>query len=213
MSEKENYTIDLAKGEKISSPIIQDVQVIKEISISIIYAAVAVASSTFLLIIPNLETLSLIFFIVGIKYGFKISFSTVLTSWIIFEFFATQFYSSGGPIFFFLKLPPFLLIATIGAMIGRDYRAKTSVSENNTSDALIDIPSVIFGVIGFVLTINYDIITSFGMVIFAPSLEVFLANMVIGIPWLLFHQITNFILFSLTPRILIVLEKAELQYS
>jgi len=213
MVEEEINTIDLAKGDIISSPIVQDVQIIKEISISIIFSAVAVASTTVLLIIPNLETLSLIFFIVGIKYGIKTSFSTVITSWIIFEFFATQFYSTGGPIVFFLKLPPFLLIALVGSLLGSDYRKINAIKDDDASDSLVTVHPLIFGLIGLILTINYDIITSLFILTFVPSFEAFFVNFVLGIPMLLFHQFTNFILFSWIPRILIVLEKADSQYN
>ena len=91
-----------------------EVRGIQIFSTSVIFSAAAVASSLVFIFVPNLETLSLFFFLVGYKYGIKTGLTTVVTSVIIYEMFASQFYGTGGPLPFLLKFPPFLLIMVTG---------------------------------------------------------------------------------------------------
>ena len=99
---------------RIRKDLIAEVRAIRIFSTSVIFSAAAVASSTVLLIIPNLETLSLFFFLVGYRYGIATGATTVITSVTLYEMFASQIYGTGGIIPFLLKFPPFILIMMAG---------------------------------------------------------------------------------------------------
>ncbi|MHA1973472.1 MAG: hypothetical protein ACTSW1_10790 [Candidatus Hodarchaeales archaeon] len=213
-----------------------EVNRIRTFAITVIFSATAVASSTVLLFVPNLETLSLFFFIVGYRYGIVAGAATVFTSVSIYEFFASQIYGSGGPIPFLFKFPPFLFIMLAGFLFYR-YRSKILVkSESNIqaggfvlsgSDKILYNPfdnqviisshdftryeRFLLAQLGFSLTVIYDIFTSFSMIVFVPSIEAVFLSMVPAFPFFLVHQMTNFVLFYSIPSIIIALDKARLR--
>ncbi|MHA1226493.1 MAG: hypothetical protein ACTSR2_08715 [Candidatus Hodarchaeales archaeon] len=211
-----------------------EVNRIRIFAVSVIFSATAVASSTVFLFVPNLETLSLFFFIVGYRYGVITGTATVVTSVSIYEIFASQVYGSGGPIPFLFKFPPFLLIMLSGFLFHR-YRAKIMIGTNTDVQSedvtlsegdkvlynpFVNSTSVIYqdftryerfllAQLGFVLTIVYDIFTSFSMLVFVPSLNAVFLSLIPAFPFFLVHQITNFVFFYSIPSIIVALDKAR----
>ncbi len=204
-------------------------QTIRAFSTSVIFSAVAVASSTILLIIPNLETLTIFFFIVGYQYGKSTGIMTVLTSVTIFELFASQFYGTGGLIPFFLKFPPFILVMFTGVYF-RKLKDQDTTSLKSSSplthepemllyrpleqaiDSNVDFSSYerfLLAQLGFVLTIIYDIVTSVSLIVFVPTWEAVFLSFITGLPFFLLHQVTNAVIFATFPSIIIALNKAR----
>lgn len=197
-------------------------------STSVIFSAIAVASSTALLAIPNLETLTIFFFIVGYQYGKSAGLMTVITSVTVFEFFASQFYGSGGLIPFLLKFPPFLLVMFMGVYFRSinetesEFPSVSQSSLNQThSKILYQIPDqlhisqsefsfyerFLLAQLGFALTIVFDIFTSLSLIVFVPTWEAVLVSFITGLPFFILHQITNAVLFSTFPSIIDALNK------
>ncbi|MFW9779939.1 MAG: hypothetical protein ACFFE8_13870 [Candidatus Heimdallarchaeota archaeon] len=223
--------------EKISTELRSEVQAIQVFSTSVIFSAAAVASSSILLFIPNLETLSLFFFVVGYQYGKTTGTMTVITSVIIYEMFAAQVYGTGGLIPFLLKFPPFLLIMIIGVyfhnlkqqnssespgsqqghtdylqpMVAEEipqlYLPPRSVNTEETTFSLYE--RLLLAQLGIALTMIYDVITSLGIIVFVPDWEAFIISFFTGIPFFLFHQLTNCLLFATIPALIVALEKAR----
>ena len=224
---------------KIKEDLKAEVRAIQAFSTSVIFSAVAVASSTILLFIPNLETLSLFFFLVGYRYGKTIGTTTVLTSVTIFEMFASQVYGTGGIFPFLLKFPPFLLIMATGVYFHflKEKREKSlnnhsgyspvisalettslnmpilyepqNINQNDKETHFSFYERLLFAQLGFALTIIYDVVTSLGVIVFVPTWEGFFVSFIMGIPFYIFHQISNLILFSTIPSIVIALDKAR----
>ncbi len=209
-----------------STPLLSEIKAIRLFAISVIYSAVAVASSTFLIFIPNLETLSLIFFIVGYRYGYSTGFVTVLTSVTVYEFFASQFYGSGGLIPFLLKFPPYFLIVIVAVLFrktkNQDLIKKGLFLSDDKADTILYQPQgeihevsfsfyehVLISLLGVSLTIIYDIVTSIGILVFVPSFEGLFISFITGLPFVIFHQATNAFLFFIIPSILVALDKAR----
>ncbi|WP_455464622.1 hypothetical protein [Candidatus Hodarchaeum mangrovi] len=209
-----------------STPLLSEIKAIRLFAISVIYSAVAVASSTFLIFIPNLETLSLIFFIVGYRYGYSTGFVTVLTSVTVYEFFASQFYGSGGLIPFLLKFPPYFLIVIVAVLFrktkNQDLIKKGLFLSDDKADTILYQPQgeihevsfsfyehVLISLLGVSLTIIYDIVTSIGILVFVPSFEGLFISFITGLPFVIFHQATNAFLFFTIPSILVALDKAR----
>ena len=217
----------------------KEVRNIQIFATSVIFSAAAVASSTIFLFIPNFETLSLFFFLVGYRYGFFTGSFTVFTSVTIYEIFASQVYGSGGPIPFILKFPPFFLILAMGVYFHRlktDKSSPKSQLENTTEERLIETEKItsspllyrpniaedsntskgftkyetlLLAQLGLVLTIIYDVITSFGLLVFVPSWEALILSFFTGLPFFLLHQISNAVLFSTIPALNIALDSAR----
>ena len=216
-----------------------EVRNIQTFATSVIFSAVAVASSTILLFIPNFETLSVLFFLVGFRYGFFTGSLTVFTSVTIFEIFASQVYGSGGPIPFLLKFPPFFLIMVMGVYFNHLKTDKSSSKSNSTtkfggnesiaesipSSPLLYSPGIsddsntskdftmyetfLLAQLGLVLTIIYDIITSFGLLVFVPTWEALIFSLFTGLPFFLVHQLSNALLFSTMPALNKALDNAR----
>jgi hypothetical protein len=208
----------------------------------VIFSAAAVASSTVLLFIPNLETISLFIFLVGYRYGKATGTMTVLTTVTIFEMFASQVYGTGGIFPFLLKFPPYFLIMLTGVYFhtlkvqsdsrSNDDRSSSQlISETKTKrihqnilyhpqkiDQLNEETNftlyerLLLIQLGLALTIVFDVITSLGILVFVPSWEAFLISFILGIPFLVFHQVTNSILFATIPSIITALNKARPSY-
>jgi hypothetical protein len=215
--------------------ILAEVKAIQVFSVSVIFSAAAVASSLVFIFIPNLETLSVFFFIVGYRYGIKTGIATVITSVTIYEMFASQFYGTGGLIPFMLKFPPFFLIVIFGAYFntlkikGRythEDSKEHSLEYDNiqySADILFQpfdlqkkaqvihfslYERILLAQLGFVLTIIYDLVTTLGIIVYVPTWEGLLVSFITGFPFFTFHQLTNIILFSTIPSILVAIDKA-----
>jgi hypothetical protein len=171
----------------------------RETALIITYSAAAVGSSTYLLLIPNLETITLFIFLVSMCYGYRIGFQMMLTTAIIFEFFATAIYGAGGWLIFF-KIFAYSFSVLIGGFLknrlifltNRNFLQRPS----NNNNLL-----VFFFFLGYFLTLFYDIITMLSYLLIFPSFYVFLVTFIAGIPWYLFHELTNASLFMLIPKL------------
>jgi len=216
-----------------------EVRNIQTFATSVIFSAAAVASSTIFLFIPNFETLSVFFFFVGFRYGFFTGSLTVFTSVTIYEIFASQVYGSGGPIPFLLKFPPFFLIMVMGVYFNHLKTDKSQskshlntkndgndgVTDNLPSYPLLYKPNInedlktskeftkyetfLLAQLGLVLTIIYDIITSFGLLVFVPTWEALILSFFTGLPFFLLHQLSNALLFSTIPALSRALDSAR----
>lgn len=233
----ENQPID-----KIRHDLQAEVRGIQVFATSVIFSAAAVASSTVLLFIPNLETISLFLFLVGYRYGKATGTMTVLTTVTIFEMFASQVYGTGGIIPFLFKFPPYFLIMLTGVYFHTLKIQSDSLSNDNRSSSqliketktekihqnMLYQPQqigqwkeetnftfyerLLLVQLGLALTIVFDVITSLGILVFVPTWEAFLISFIVGIPFLVFHQVTNSILFATIPSIITALNKARPGY-
>jgi hypothetical protein len=231
-----------SKTIMLQSELRAEVRALRVFSTSVIFSAAAVASSTVLLLVPNLETLSLFFFLVGYKHGLSTGTATVITSVTVYEIFASQIYGTGGPIPFLLKFPPFLLIMISGVYFyhlkasqnGVQKEKELGSSPTSHTEPMKPLTKILYQPpvvnrlekatqfslyerllliqLGLALTVLYDVITSLGILIFVPTWEGVFISFITGIPFYLFHQVTNMILFSTLPSILIALNKMRPVY-
>ncbi|MFX1537083.1 MAG: hypothetical protein ACFFDI_22960 [Promethearchaeota archaeon] len=177
---------------------------IRLLTITVMFSALAVASTSALIIIPNLETLTLIFFLVSYRYGIRAGVSTVLISTIIYEFIVSTLIGPSGIIFFF-KFPPYLFIAFLGGFFGLHFRKATAKQdmeinqEGTTKEA--EPWSLLFGIIGMIVALLYDLSTTIGMLVYSLSIEAFLFSFMIGLPFTAIHCLSNFVMFLFIPQI------------
>jgi hypothetical protein len=194
---------DLLTGEKYRNSLINS-------SIVIMYSAAAVGSSTILLFIPNLETITFFIFLVTLTFGFKIGVQMMLTTTIVFEFFATSLYGFGGWMLIF-KIIPYFILVLVASFLNKSVQKEKPINKPFTDtqkgNSIFFISSkknnlynmIFFFILGFSLTIIYDVITTLSLFIIVPSVQVLILNFIIGIPYTLFHEITNGLLFMLIP--------------
>ncbi|OLS19876.1 MAG: hypothetical protein HeimC3_43150 [Candidatus Heimdallarchaeota archaeon LC_3] len=177
-------------------------------SIIITYSAAAVGSTTILLIVPNFETISLFIFLVTLRFGLKIGFQMMLTTAIIFELFATTVYGFGGWVLIFKIIGYLFFILVAGVMYKKEIY-KELINENNSINQKY-LYSILFFFIGYSLTIVYDLITTLSIIVIFPSLSLIMVNLIAGIPFFIFHEVTNGLLFSLIPSIIVLIDKSSI---
>ena len=177
-------------------------------SIIIIYSAAAVGSSTILLIIPNFETISLFIFFVSMRFGAKIGFQMMITTTIIFELFASAIYGFGSWLFVFKFISYSIFVLLAGILYKRDLYKE--IIYNNSINSQKYLYSFLFFFIGYSLTIIYDLITTMSIIFILPSFSLIIANLIYGIPFFIFHEFTNGLLFSLIPSIIVLMEKSSI---
>ena len=172
-------------------------KLVKSTAIIAIYSAAAVATSTGLIYIPNLETISIFIFLVSFYYGFRIGLPMMLTTAIIFELFASVAYGLSGPVFFF-KLVAYLFNVLVASNIAK------VLFDNYGTDEPKELKSATlqrigFAIVGIFLTLIFDLITTLSTYLFLQNIESFVIFFVTGIPLMMFHELTNGIIFFFIP--------------
>ncbi|MFQ6126643.1 MAG: hypothetical protein ACE5R6_18815 [Candidatus Heimdallarchaeota archaeon] len=168
-----------------------------------LFSALAVATSLLLVLVPNLETITLVIFLVSLRYGFRTGMFTAMTIAVIFELIASQLFGSGAIIFPF-KLIAYLLIALTGALW-----KKSSCKPGKIALAIT----------GATLAILFDMITTLGLVLWlGQPISAYFVLLVIGIvvpPFFTpLHVLGNAFLFQLVSSIqdrLDILEEHQVQ--
>ncbi len=159
------------------------------IALPAVFAAVAVGGNYALAGVPNVEVSSVMVFLSGFLFGLTTGALTGLISMTIY-----QVWNPWGP-----SIPPIgvavigctVLIGVVGGITGKN------VQYTETTESKWFLGS---GIIGVVLTLFYDLVTTFASgIAWAVSSSVLLLGL---IPFTLVHVICNGILFGLlTPRI------------
>ena len=207
-------------------------------AIIIIYSAAAVASSTSLIFIPNLETITIFIFIVSYYYGFRIGLSMMITTATIYELFASIVYGFGGPLFFF-KVFAYTVTVGIAASLSqltdntynqnlskssfcnkcgfnlyqedkycqkcgspiisnRNRVESTSINENQAFATKLS-RRIGFMIVGIIVTLFFDIITTFYQYFLVQNINAFILLFISGLPFIFFHELTNGIIFFFVP--------------
>ncbi|MFX0093927.1 MAG: hypothetical protein ACFFBD_19465 [Candidatus Hodarchaeota archaeon] len=179
---------------------------IRLLAISVMFSALAVASSSVLVFIPNLETLTLIFFLVGYRYGMRAGSGVAIISTILYEFVASAVWGPSGLIFFF-KFPPYLFVACLGGLLGQKRRIiekNEAIDENQEGFADEGEPwSLLFGIIGIFASLVYDLSTTVGFLVWTSELSLgsIIFYMMTGLLFTVMHSATNFVMFLTIPQI------------
>ncbi len=171
-------------------------------------AALAVASSTALLFLPNVELMMIIIFVTGYRYGVKAGISTTIVAIILYEMIVSAFFG-WLPLVTLAKIPPYFLTTILGGILGKNDH--NLMSKSNSSFNRIQRTSLLYGVLGFLLTAFYDLsttiafsVSSFGFDLKALALVFFL-----GLPFTVVHEISNFFIFFWFPGIIYTMDTIE----
>ncbi len=160
-----------------------------KISISGTLASFGIILSVMMVLIPNIEFISVTIFLIALLFGAYYGLISSVAIIFVYEFIVTSIYGSGGLIVFF-KLFSYIPLAIIAGKM-RNLIYRLSWWE--------------LGIIGSLFAIIYDLITTLGgyILVFQQVLtSSVLALLIFGIPFTLIHLIGNFILFSLIKSII-----------
>ena len=163
-------------------------------------AAAAVASSAALIFIPNVETITLFVFLMGIVLSTRQALIGAVTTAILFEFVATAVYSPSG-FTFYLKLVSWLLVVILGIATRSEFRKFRDPAQNvSLFDRLM-----LYG-LGAFTAFLFDSITNIGMLLFLPSsgnsiIVAYFAIFLAGILFTITHVVSNSLLFLVIPEL------------
>ena len=118
----------------------------------------------------------------------------MLTTSIIYELFASIVYGFSGPLFFFKIFAYFfnVLVASNLANIMKNEGQK--IQDFTKTNYRLG-----FTVIGIILTLLYDLITTSYSFFLVQNGKAFVLLFIAGLPYIFFHELTNGIIFFFVP--------------
>ncbi|MHA2099801.1 MAG: DUF4430 domain-containing protein [Candidatus Kariarchaeaceae archaeon] len=165
-------------------------------------AATGISTSFILLFVPNVETITILAFLFGFLFPMTYALSITITMVIGWELLLTMVLSFSGVTFFF-KFIAWCLITLLGTL-ARKLRINQAYE---------------FGIFGFFSTLLFDIIVTISIpLVFVNNDESFVSVLItafiFGIPFTIAHVISNSILFSFFPKLVLsILPVFESRYS
>ncbi len=164
-----------------------------------IFCAMAIAMGYSLMMVPNIEMITVIVFLSGIT----------LNPWwgAIVGFFAMSIYSGFNPLGSGLSFPPLFFAQIIGmslcGVIGGVFKPVFFVKKFNPSNL------VLLGIVGFFVTLLYDVLTLISYPLFSGlGFAGIIASLIKGLGFTLLHEISNIFIFLITvPRVVQFLKK------
>jgi len=171
----------------------------KSYAVIALFSALAVATSLLLVLVPNLETISLVIFLVSLRYGFRAGMFTAITVVVTYEIIVSQLFGSGVILLPF-KLMAYLLIVLMGHFWKESPKGPGKVALTVT---------------GASLAIVFDLITTLGLVLWLDQpWSTYFVLVAVGIiipPFFTpLHVLGNAILFQFVPSIQSHLDAIEL---
>ncbi|MGQ9515043.1 MAG: hypothetical protein ACUVTL_08365 [Thermoproteota archaeon] len=159
-----------------------------------LFSSMCIVSNYVMLPLWNIKLMDTIVFVCGFIFGLYTGLLIATISWIV--------YGSINPYGFSL---PTLVVVIVGEMfyaISGDLLRRTPSIPNNVS--LLSIHNLIFGVVGLVSTLAYDLLTNaFVGWLFYGSIIFGLLTMNFPIPMGIIHEVSNFFFFALLAPIII----------
>lgn len=169
-------------GRPQPSPIIK-------IAIVAVFAALALATNYALIGIPNVKVMDALVFLAAFLFGLKVGAAVGASTWVVYGFINPQGSAD-------LILLSFLITGEcIYALAGAGLR-KTTITQD-----LLDFPkrlSLVFGTVGLLATLAYDILTNFASWLFLTTspYDALVIGLITGAPFAIVHEISNLVLFS-----------------
>jgi uncharacterized membrane protein len=146
--------------------------------------AVCVVTNYALIGIPNVKVMDFILFVAGLYFGCWVGASVGMLSWAI--------YGVINPYGFIPQIWLTTMICesaygVIGGLLGK------KLDINNFTNRKLQL-GILFGSIGFLVTLAYDIITN---VVYAYTFNIpILVAIIVGVPFTVLHEVSNLAIFG-----------------
>ncbi|MHA2252613.1 MAG: DUF4430 domain-containing protein [Candidatus Kariarchaeaceae archaeon] len=163
---------------------------LQSLALRVQLAAAAIASSFLLIFVPNIETITFTVFFVGFLFPLRYALSITLTTVIGWELLASMVFAFSGLTFAF-KLLAWTAITILGSMARKGHITKPYE----------------FAIFGAISALIYDITVTIPYALFFVEektgfLSVFLASLIFGIYFTIFHTVGNTLLFAFIPKLI-----------
>ncbi len=171
---------------------------ISDTAIVATFSALAVATSSVLIFLPNIETITYTIFLSGFLLGKRLGALTGLTTAISWEIIATLLMGGFSGIIFPFKVIFWIMTGIAGSVVADLVKPKHSLE---------------FSIIGASLGLLYDLWVTIGVAfLFLSSnafFPVFLSRFILGIPFTISHVVGNFAIFSTMPYVIRAIKISE----
>ncbi len=163
----------------------------RQIILSALFTALAVAMGYLFIMVPNVEMISATVFMAGAICGPLFGLLIGFTAELIFSLFNPM--GAAAPPLLVAQVLSFAIIGLVGGLVGMPGKKVWR-------------PMVIYGLCGFFLTLLFDVLTtlSFAVFIAGDDLKKIMAMFSTGLLFNITHLVTNTIIFStIVPAVLV----------
>ncbi len=163
-----------------------------KIAIVAVFASLALATNYALIGIPNVKLMDALVFLAAFLFGLKVGVGVGASTWLVYGFINPQGSAD-------LILMSFLITGEcFYALAGAGLR-KTEVAQDLLGgEGFTGKFSLLFGTVGLLSTLAYDILTNFASWLFRTSslYDSLILGNIIGAPFSLLHEASNLVLFA-----------------
>ncbi len=157
-----------------------------------VFTAVSLGTNYALIDIPNVKLMDALVFTAAFLFGLDVGVGSAISIWAIYGF--VNPYGQADFITLFFVMVGECFYALAGGLFRRASVVQDSLRRKNTRLPIY--PT--FGLIGFLATFAYDVLTNFGTWIFRANsvYQAFLIGMITGAPFAAVHEASNLFFFA-----------------
>lgn len=175
-----------------------------KIAIVAVFAALALATNYALIGIPNVKLMDALVFLAAFLFGLKVGAAVGGSTWIVYGFINPQGSADLILLSFLITGECFYALAAAGL------RKTTIIQDFLESGRLSGKFSLVFGTVGLLATLAYDVLTNIASWLFLTTsfYDAVVFGLITGAPFSLIHEVSNLILFATaTPAAIIAAKR------
>ncbi len=177
-------------------------------SLIAVFTALSLGTNYAMIDVPNVKIMDALIFIAGFLFGLEVSIASAVTTRLIYGF--VNPYGQAGSILPFLCIGE-CFYAIAGVLLARTTAANDLLSQNRPYASM----SVLFGLVGFLATFAFDVLTNFGTYVFNTNsiYQALIIGVITGAPLGILHEVTNIAFFAVTvPPAIVAAKRRRLVY-
>jgi hypothetical protein len=173
------------RNEPFSSPPVK-------IALIAVFTALSLGTNYAMIDIPNVKLMDALVFIAAFLFGLEVGLGSAISIWVIYGF-INPYGQAGFTLLFFLVAGE-CFYALAGSLLSRTSVARDLIKNARPRGRM----SLLFGLIGFLATFAYDVLTNFGSYVFTTSsvYQAFIIGMITGVPFAILHEASNLVFFA-----------------
>ncbi|HYB06646.1 MAG TPA: hypothetical protein VEB87_00665 [Nitrososphaerales archaeon] len=165
----------------------------QKVAVVSLLTALAITTDYAMLPLANIKLMDTIVFVSGLVFGLDVGVSVGALTWLVYGS-VNPLGSAGGPLLLIL-----IVSETVYAILGSLARKVFSFEENSVSAR-----SLFWGCLGLIGAFIYDLVTIIvPTMLTGASLVVAVASLVPAVPFMLAHEISDFVFFAAVGPILV----------
>lgn len=174
----------------------------RKIGLIAVLTALSLATNYAIIGIPNVKLMDSLVFIGAFLFGLEVGLGSAVSIWSVYGF-INPWGQDSIPLLFFLVIGE-CFYAFAGKLAGRASSVQRLLSDPTFGSRLKTI--FLFGLIGFLPTFAYDVLTNFGSWVFRTSTlyQALTIGMITGVPFAILHEGSNLFFFGLVVPLTII---------